>query len=121
MMTQGMNKLKKKKITSEKIVMSLIFVCMALLFFYTGIKNLKDVLALRDEINLLLTSYGSKLLLIYDHLLHISCGFIVTGVVCLYIAWKKLRSYKCRCGWMGMSTYKYCPECGREICADNEL
>ena len=116
MITQGMNKLKKKK-----LIISLIFVCMALLLFYAGIKNMKDVLALRDEINLRLTSYGSKLLLIYDHLLHISCGFIAIGVVYLYIAWKKLRSYKCRCGWRGMSTYKYCPECGREICADNEL
>ena len=116
MITQGMNKLKKKK-----IIISLIFVCMALLLFYTGIKNMKDVLALRDEISLHLTSYESKLLLIYDHLLHISCGFIAIGVVYLYIAWKKLRSYKCRCGWRGMSTYKYCPECGREICADNEL
>ena len=121
MMTQGMNKLKKKKITSEKIVMSLIFVCMALLSFYTGIKNMKDVLALREEINLLLTSYGSKLLLIYDHLLHISWGFIFTGIVYLYVALAKLRSYECQCGSKIKGNYKYCPECGREICADNEL
>ena len=120
MITQGMNKLKKKKITS-KIVISLIFVCISLYAFYVGIKNLKDVFALRDAIKLHLTSSGSKLLSVYDFLSHMCCVFFVTGVVCLYIAWKKLRSYKCRCGWRGMSTYKYCPECGREICADNEL
>ena len=119
--TQVINKLKKKKVISGKIIISLIFVFMALHFFWAGTKNLKDVLSLRDEIKLHLTSYGTKLLLLYDFLLHTCCIFIVTGVYCLYNAWEKLKSYKCRCGWRGMCTYKYCPEGGREISADNEL
>ena len=39
MITREMNKLKKRKITSGKIIISLIFVCMSLLLFYTGIKK----------------------------------------------------------------------------------
>ena len=121
MITREMKKLKKEKISFGKVVFALFFVCMALFAFYVGIKNLKDVTVLRNEILLNLTDYGVKLLSVYDHLLHISCGFIAVGIIYLYVALAKLRSYECQCGSKIKSNYKYCPECGGEIFADNEF